>query len=192
MRSSEIGMSSSGTFGPGALATPSNFITLLRVIITPLLMYDVAKNGATWTAFIVWVVLASTDKLDGFLARRQGTTRSGAFLDPLADKLMVFGLFAVLVAKSEIWWLPVIIMAVRETWMSLYRSVLGRKGISVPARPLGKAKTFVQIIAIGLALIPGFYAFGRSEIAALVWVATALAIISGYFYYADGRVQGSN
>lgn len=185
-------MSSSSTFGPGAIATPSNFITLIRVIVTPILMYDVSRNGATWPAFVIWVALASTDKLDGYLARKQGTTRSGAFLDPLADKLMVFGLLAVLVAKNEIWWLPVVVMAIRETWMSLYRSVLGRRGISVPARPLGKAKTFVQVIVIGLALIPGLYSLAKFEIGVLVWVATALALISGYFYYADGRVGESN
>lgn len=180
-----------GNFGPSALATPSNFLTLLRVIVTPFLMYVVIKNGTTWSAFILWVMLASTDKIDGALARRQGTTRSGAFLDPLADKFMVFGLFAVLVAKDEIWWVPVAVMAVRETWMSVYRTVLGRRGISVPARPLGKAKTLVQVVVIGLALIPGGYSTTRSGIAVLVWVATILAVVSGYFYYADGRVKNS-
>lgn len=182
-------MFSQSAFGPGALATPSNFITALRVIVTPVLMYIVAKNGASWSAFIIWVLLASTDKIDGVLARRQGTTRSGAFLDPLADKLMVFGLFIVLVAKGEIWWLPVLLMAVRESLMSIYRSVLGKRGISVPARPLGKAKTFVQVFAIGLALVPGLYGSAKSEIGLLVWLATILALVSGYFYYADGRLK---
>ncbi len=184
-------MSTETTFGPGALATPSNFITLLRVVITPILMYSVDRHGSTWSAFAIWTVLASTDKVDGILARRQGVTRSGAFLDPLADKLMVFGLFAVLVARNEIWWVPVLVMAARETWMSLYRSVLGRKGISVPARPLGKAKTFVQVIVIGLVLIPGVYGNAKVEIGVLVWIATLLALVSGYFYYADGRVRNS-
>lgn len=184
-------MFSSNTFGPSAIATPSNLITLIRVIITPILMYDVAKHGASWLAFIAWIVIASTDKVDGILARKQGTTRSGAFLDPLADKLMVFGLFAVLIANREIWWLPVVLMAIREAWMSIYRSVLARKGISVPARPLGKAKTFVQVIAIGIALIPGLFGVAHFEIAILVWAATGLAVVSGYFYYADGRIRNS-
>ncbi len=184
-------MSTESTFGPGALATPSNFITIIRVIVTPVLMYSVAEHGSTWFAFVIWMILASTDKVDGILARHQGTTRSGAFLDPLADKLMVFGLFAVLVAKNEVWWLPVVVMAIRETWMSLYRSILGRRGISVPARPLGKAKTFVQVIVIGLVLIPGVYGSAKIEIGILVWLATFLALVSGYFYYADGRVRNS-
>ncbi len=184
-------MSTESTFGPGALATPSNFITIIRVIVTPVLMYSVAEHGSTWFAFVIWMILASTDKVDGILARHQGTTRSGAFLDPLADKLMVFGLFAVLVAKNEVWWLPVVVMAIRETWMSLYRSILGRRGISVPARPLGKAKTFVQVIVIGLVLIPGVYGSAKIEIGILVWLATFLALVSGYVYYADGRVRNS-
>ena len=184
-------MSTESTFGPGALATPSSFITIIRVIVTPVLMYSVAEHGSTWFAFVIWMILASTDKVDGILARHQGTTRSGAFLDPLADKLMVFGLFAVLVAKNEVWWLPVVVMAIRETWMSLYRSILGRRGISVPARPLGKAKTFVQVIVIGLVLIPGVYGSAKIEIGILVWLATFLALVSGYFYYADGRVRNS-
>ena len=105
---------------------------------------------------------AVTDGVDGYLARRHGTTRSGAFLDPLADKVLVLGAMVALVAKGVFWWLPVALIAVREVGISAYRSLLGRRGISVPARGLAKVKTVVQEVAVGFALLP---AHGRATTA---------------------------
>ena len=87
-------------------------------------------------------MLAGTDGLDGWLARRQGTTRSGAFLDPLADKVLVLGAMSALVAIDRWWWVPVALIAAREIAISLYRSWVARQGVSVPARPLAKVKTW--------------------------------------------------
>ena len=57
-------------------------------------------TGADWINFVVWGALSLTDGIDGWVARRQGTTRSGAFLDPLADKVVVLGALFALVAKG--------------------------------------------------------------------------------------------
>ena len=65
-------------------------------------------------ALVLWIALCVTDGIDGYFARRQGATRSGAFLDPLADKVLVLGAMAALVANDTFWWVPVAIIAVRE------------------------------------------------------------------------------
>lgn len=102
------------TFGPSALMTPANGITLARLLATPVVVVMVAMRGAGWLPFAVAFTIGATDGVDGWLARRQGTTRSGAFLDPLADKVVVLSLLFVLAAKGEFLWLPVgLVAAVR-------------------------------------------------------------------------------
>src|SRR3974390_2094376 len=118
------------TFGPSALLTPANAITVIRLLATPVLIVLIMLWGASWVTFVFGGLLAMSDGIDGWVARRQGTTRSGAFLDPLADKVVVLGALVALVAKGIIWWLPVAVIAVREIAMSVYRSVAGRRGVS--------------------------------------------------------------
>ncbi|HEX7443253.1 MAG TPA: CDP-alcohol phosphatidyltransferase family protein, partial [Acidimicrobiales bacterium] len=113
------------TFGPSALLTPANAITVLRLLATPVLIVMIMLWGASWVTFVFGGLLAMSDGIDGWVARKQGTTRSGAFLDPLADKAVVLGALIALVAKGIIWWLPVAVIAVREVAMSVYRAVAG-------------------------------------------------------------------
>jgi CDP-diacylglycerol---glycerol-3-phosphate 3-phosphatidyltransferase len=130
--------------------------------------------------------VAATDGLDGWIARRHGTTRSGAFLDPLADKVVVVGALFVLAAEGWVSWVPVGLIAAREVLMQLYRSVLARNGISVPARTSAKFKTLVQDAAVGLCLIP-LVAPHRLVTNAVLWAATALTLLTGFQYLMDGR-----
>src|SRR5437879_446745 len=97
---------------------------MARLASTPLLLAVVLAAGADggWLAVAVWFVLSCTDGVDGWLARRHGTTASGAFLDPLADKVVVIGAMAVLVANGVFWWLPVLLITVREVGISAYRA----------------------------------------------------------------------
>ncbi|HXW34459.1 MAG TPA: CDP-alcohol phosphatidyltransferase family protein, partial [Acidimicrobiales bacterium] len=67
-------MRSSGTFGPSALATPANAVTLARLLAAPVIVVMVALWGPSWIAFGVAFAVAATDGLDGWIARRQGTT----------------------------------------------------------------------------------------------------------------------
>ena len=173
------------SFGPSALATPANAVTIIRLLVAPVLFAMVAADGASWPAVAFWIVLASTDGLDGWIARRQGTTRSGAFLDPLADKVLVLGAMWALVEKDVFWWLPVTLIAVREVGVSLYRSWEGRRGISVPARPWAKVKTVVQDVAVGFALLPSTAThpvIARTVLA----IAVVLTLVTGAQYLLDG------
>ena len=174
------------TFGPSALVTPANGITLARLLATPVVVVMVAMHGAGWVPFAVAFIIGATDGIDGWLARRQGTTRSGAFLDPLADKAVVLSLLFVLAAKGEFSWLPVALIAAREVGMSAYRAVAGRRGISIPARTSAKVKTLVQGIAILLALAPTVVPH-RIVLTVAVWAAVALTLATGAQYLRDGR-----
>ncbi len=170
-----------------ARVTPANAITMVRLLATPLMVALVVVLGPSWTNVAIWSLLASTDFVDGWVARREGPTTSGAFLDPLADKALVLGALAALAASGRIGWMPVVIIAAREGAMSLYRSAMARRGVSVPARPLAKVKTAMQDLAVGLVLLPviGLHhpAVGRD----LLWVAVGLALVSFAQYLADGR-----
>jgi CDP-diacylglycerol--glycerol-3-phosphate 3-phosphatidyltransferase len=173
------------SFGPSALATPANAVTTLRLLIAPVLFAMVAADGASWVAVAFWFVLACTDGLDGWIARKQGTTRSGAFLDPLADKVLVLGAMWALVMIDAFWWLPVSLIALREIGISVYRSWEGRQGISVPARQWAKVKTVVQDVAVGFALLP-LTADHLVVANTFLWAAVALTLVTGLQYLLDG------
>ena len=91
------------TYGESALLTPANILTLVRLVVTPIFMWLIVTQGATWTTTVVGFSAAMSDYFDGIVARRQGTTRSGAFLDPLADKVVVLGSMYTLVYEHYHW-----------------------------------------------------------------------------------------
>jgi CDP-diacylglycerol---glycerol-3-phosphate 3-phosphatidyltransferase len=174
-------------FGPSALATPANVLTIARLVLTVPLLFMVVDTGASWPAVVLWIVLCVTDGIDGHLARRQGTTRSGAFLDPLADKVLVLGTLFALVANGTFWWLPVAVIAVRELGIQGLRSYWGQRGLAIPASGLAKAKTVVQEVAVGFGLLP-LTATDHTWVAtSILWAALVLTVVSGGQYLAEGR-----
>jgi CDP-diacylglycerol--glycerol-3-phosphate 3-phosphatidyltransferase len=173
------------SFGPTALVTPANAVTIARLTVAPVVLALIVADGDSWPAVAAWVVLASTDGVDGYLARRHGTTRAGAFLDPLADKVLVLGAMAALVADGVFWWVPVALIGGREVAMSVYRGVMGRRGVSIPARRSAKAKTVLQAVAVGFALLPPT-AGERWLSTSVLWAAVALTLVSGAQYLLDG------
>jgi CDP-diacylglycerol--glycerol-3-phosphate 3-phosphatidyltransferase len=174
------------TFGPSALATPANAVTLARFVLTPVLLV-VLVGGPSWVAVALWFVLSASDGIDGVIARRQGTTRSGAFLDPLADKFLVLGAMAVLAAKGIFSWWPVLLIAGRELAMSAYRASAGRHGVSVPARRSAKLKTLVQEVAVGLAILPPTADHVPDLADVVLWVSVVLTLVTGGQYLLDAR-----
>ncbi len=110
-------------FGQSALATPANFVTVTRMLVAIPTLILIRDRGASWLTWALWFAITATDSLDGWLARRDGATRSGAFLDPVADKLIVLGGLAVLADTRRV---PVVARAsssrVREFGISLYRT----------------------------------------------------------------------
>ncbi len=176
-------------FGPTALATPANYVTIARLLISPVLLVAIMDSGASWWLLAGWTALCLTDGIDGYLARRHGTTRSGAFLDPLADKVLVLGALAALVAIDRFWIVPVLIIAAREVAISMYRSYWARRGLSIPARSSAKLKTVTQQLAVAFALVP---AAANPEWVAegLLWAAVVLTVATGLHYLYDGSRAG--
>jgi CDP-diacylglycerol--glycerol-3-phosphate 3-phosphatidyltransferase len=174
------------TFGPSALATPANAITIVRLLLAPVAFGLIVDQPVSWLTFVVWAGLTCSDGLDGYLARRHGTTRSGAFLDPLADKVLVLGGLVALVSVDRFAWAPVLIIAGREVLISLYRSYWGRRGIAVPASPLAKAKTFAQSLAVAFAVAPITADNAEWLADVMLWTAVVLAVVSGIQYVVAG------
>jgi CDP-diacylglycerol--glycerol-3-phosphate 3-phosphatidyltransferase len=174
------------SFGPSALATPANALTVARLLATPVFIALIVNKGASWWTVAFGVLVAGSDGFDGWLARRQGATRSGAFLDPLADKVVVLSALFLLSYEHVLPWIPVILIGGREFLMSVYRSWLGRQGVSIPARNSAKVKTLVQDLAIATCLVPPLAPHHDLQLA-VIWLAAAFTIVSGLQYLFDGR-----
>ena len=154
------------------------------ILALPLLAF-IATDGASYWALAAWIVLAGSDGLDGHLARKHGTTRSGAFLDPLADKVLSLGGLWAMVLEGRFWWLPVVLITVREAFISLFRSYWSRRGLAVQASTVAKFKTFLQFGAVGWVVFPlttdlHWLADG------FLWAGVAVAWISAAQYVAAG------
>jgi CDP-diacylglycerol--glycerol-3-phosphate 3-phosphatidyltransferase len=106
----------------------------------------------------------------------------GAFLDPLADKVLVLGAMFFLVNSHVFWIVPVVIIAARELAISLYRTFVGAKGVSVPASKIAKFKTVSQQLSVGFAIAPLTAIDAKWLWNGLLWISVALALISGSQY----------
>lgn len=166
-----------------AVVTWANMITVGRVLASPFLFAMIPTDTkGSWAALAVWIVLCASDGFDGYLARRHGITRSGAFLDPLADKILVLGAMFTLVTRDVFWLLPVAIIAAREIAVSLYRVFVGSKGVSLPASKLAKVKTVVQQWAVGFAIAPITVRDYTWTFTVCLWVAVGLTLLSAGQY----------
>jgi CDP-diacylglycerol---glycerol-3-phosphate 3-phosphatidyltransferase len=134
-----------------------NLISLFRLAVAPILVVLIATKNATllYVAAAVFAVGAVTDGLDGYLARRYDSkTRTGQWLDPLADKVLVSAPVVTLAAVGRFpFWAAAIIIA-RELSVSVLRVFLGLRKIGMPASPLAKVKTTLQLGAITLYILP--------------------------------------
>ncbi len=179
-------MSEQRTYGPTALLTPANLLTIFRLAVTPIFIWLIISRGASWWTTLVGAFAAFTDYFDGIIARRQGTTTSGAFLDPLVDKVVVLASLYTLVYVHSLSIVPVTIIAAREVWMTWYRTVASRRGVSIPARQLPKIKTLVQDFAIAFCVLPPTQHLHWLHNGTL-WLAVLLTLVTGWQYYVDGR-----
>ena len=113
------------------------------------------ERTASYFAAAIFVVGAATDGLDGYLARRHAAvTKTGQWLDPLADKILVAAAVVTLAALGEFPVWAAAIIVVRELGVSLLRAYLGFRGIGMPASKAAKLKTTLQLVAITLYILP--------------------------------------
>jgi len=171
-----------------------NLLTWLRILLIPLMagvfyLPDgwVTSPEANLLAAAFFGVAALTDWLDGYLARALGqTTAFGAFLDPVAAKLMVAAALIVLIDLDRVAPLIGLIIIGREITISALREWMAKAGksASVAVSFVGKLKTTAQMIAIVLLLY--FTPFAGLPIAAigegLIWIAALLTLVSMVYY----------
>ena len=176
-------------FGQGALLTPANLVTIARIVVAIPTLVLIGNDGAGWLVVALWFAVTAGDSVDGWLARRDGTTRSGAFLDPVADKVIVLGGLGVLALRGDYPWWPVVLIAARELGISAYRSVAGRRGIVLPAQRLGKRKAFLQYCAVGIVILP-WTADATWLHAVVLGLALLLTLASGFEIVRRGYEAG--
>lgn len=182
----------------------ANKITLARIFLVPVVMFfllvklnlgsfKIAGNVNTvteWLAALVFIIAASTDGLDGYIARkRKLVTNLGKFLDPLADKLLVSAALISLVEMQRVdAWIVIVIIS-REFAVTGLRLIAAAEGKVMAAGKLGKIKTTIQIIAIVALMINNFpfslihFPFDRLA----VWAAVIITVWSGIDYFSKNR-----
>jgi cardiolipin synthase len=171
-----------------------NYITLLRVVLIPFFI-NFMIYGYIKEAFIVFVVACITDALDGLIARLTSTqTKLGAFLDPMADKLLIISAFVTLVLLDmlPVWF--VIIVVSRDIILLLGSIALYFTGHDFVARPslIGKATTLMQFVTVTLSL--AFKSFGTEMglMTILEWGTAGFTLVSGIQYVARGTKIAGN
>ena len=165
-----------------------NALTLFRIFLVPFLVVVLLTKftGREFVGLGIFLVAAITDFFDGWIARRRNqTTRLGALLDPIADKLLMSAAFISLVEmdpKHVPAWMVVIIIG-REFAVSGLRSIAAQQGVTIAASPLGKGKMVSQVVAISL-LILG-YELGQFRVVGTValWAVMLFALASGVDYF---------
>jgi CDP-diacylglycerol--glycerol-3-phosphate 3-phosphatidyltransferase len=137
-----------------------NFITIARILLIPFFvgLYMAQQDWSIFASGVLFALAAVTDWLDGYLARRMNqTTPFGAFLDPVADKLIVVSALIVLITYHHNAWLtiPSLIIVGREIVISALREWMAEMNdsVAIAVSYLGKVKTTLQMIAITLLLI---------------------------------------
>jgi CDP-diacylglycerol--glycerol-3-phosphate 3-phosphatidyltransferase len=171
------------------------FLTWLRIVAIPLfvaVLYVpeswISERTANVTAMWIFIAAAVTDWADGYLARRWNQMTSfGAFLDPVADKLMVAAALIVLTEKGTVDPFASLIIIGREITISALREWMAQIGQSksVAVNILGKVKTVSQLVAIPFLLFNGvlFGLFHTVPVGrALIWIAALITLLSMLVY----------
>ena len=161
-----------------------NKLTIARVIAVP---FFIAAYLTGWylPAFVIFVLASLTDMLDGKIARKHNlVTNFGKIMDPLADKILVYSAFCLMIPDLVPGWMLIIILA-REFTVAGMRTVAASEGIVIAAGMSGKIKTVLQMIAVPmLLLIPAFPDFVPLCWAAKIflWASLVMTVYSGVEY----------
>ncbi len=165
-----------------------NYITLIRVVLIPFFI-NLMIYGYYRSALLVFLIACVTDALDGLIARlTQKKTELGAFLDPMADKLLIVSAFVtlVLLGKLPVW--LVIIVVSRDVILTLGGLVIYFTTQALRIKPslIGKATTLLQLAVVTLSLLLMTYGTELGLMTAMQWLTAGVTIASGIQYVARG------
>ena len=169
--------------------TPANQLTVLRLLLVPVFALFMLYGRPGW-ALVTFAVAGATDALDGLIARRTGQlTTLGAWLDPMADKLLLVSTFVMLtlpglnlVNRFPIW-LTVLVIS-RDIAIVLTVAVVNLAVARRTFRPsmLGKAATVIYVFTCGLTLIANYLRVHSLIVTIAIWTSLAVTLASGFDY----------
>jgi CDP-diacylglycerol--glycerol-3-phosphate 3-phosphatidyltransferase len=182
-----------------------NRLTVFRIVLVPVIIlvyiFPYAQFGISPRVFSVgqvnisvinlitlaiYAVAAITDALDGHIARsRNMQTTFGKFADPIADKMLTTTMFLLFVSRGIIPVVPVIIMVCRDIVVDGCRMIAASNGKVVSAQMMGKLKTVLQMVSVGLILLNNlpFELWGLPVAQVLLWFAAFVSLASGVSYF---------
>ena len=161
-----------------------NKLTVARVIAVPFFILAFMTNHFL-IAFVIFILASLTDMLDGKIARKYNlVTNFGKIMDPLADKILVYSAFCLLITTGAVpAWMLIIILA-REFTISGMRMVAAAEGIVIAAGLTGKIKTVLQMIAVPLLLLVGPFELLANI---FLWASLIMTVWSGIEYVLKNR-----
>jgi CDP-diacylglycerol--glycerol-3-phosphate 3-phosphatidyltransferase len=136
--------------------TVPNQLTILRIILTPIFLYFFLQNTVEYKLIgtIIFLFAAATDWYDGYVARKFNViTRWGQFMDPLADKILISAALCVFAYLGYIYWWMVIVIVVRDFFITFLRLFALHLGKSIVTSYFAKWKTMVQMTAVIVLII---------------------------------------
>jgi cardiolipin synthase (CMP-forming) len=174
------------------LSTAPNILTVGRIGCVPIVvaMFYLDGDWPRWVTCAVFTVAATTDYVDGYLARNwQQQSLFGRWLDPVADKLLVAAAVVMLVGFDRAPVVPSLVIVLREITVSGLREYMAEVSVGLPVSRLAKWKTAVQMTAIGFLLVGGagpawlpVEAIGWCGL----WIAAILTLVTGWDYLQAG------
>ena len=170
----------------GRIWTVPNQITLLRLGFLPFFLILISYEHYRW-ALLVLVVAGLSDGIDGLLARKLNQKSAlGAYLDPIADKLLLSSSFVILAFKSKLaWWLTIMVLSRDILLLTVAAVILLISGYRpFPPSILGKCTTAVQILLVFLVVLGAAYPGDTFTLLIRIFVYTVavLTIVSGFHY----------
>ncbi|MFN7992061.1 MAG: CDP-diacylglycerol--glycerol-3-phosphate 3-phosphatidyltransferase [Bryobacteraceae bacterium] len=172
-----------------------NLLTILRIFFVPILVAALVQERVSmhiggftitnlWLALGTFLCAASTDLLDGYLARRwRQITTIGTLLDPIADKLLVSSaLIALVQVRAVPAWMVILIVG-REFAVSGLRAIAAAEGYTIKASDLGKTKMVSQVAAIACLLLSLRYPVLAVPAIVLMWGVVVFSILSAVSYF---------
>lgn len=174
-----------------------NRLTIFRVVLVPIIIaclwlnkfpvqgLERYKPELNWAAAWIFAVASITDFFDGHIARKRGiVTVFGSFLDPIADKFLVVSSLIMLQSLNRVNEIVVIILVLREMYMTSLRLLATNEGINVEVSSLGKWKTATQMVAIPLLMVyQNWWIVPMALIGTvLIYIASFLSLYSSVLY----------
>ena len=168
-----------------------NMLTVLRIALVPVMVWllrEEPNNTEEIVSLVIFIGAMITDIVDGWLARKWDLVSPvGAYLDPLADKLMTITVLVMLVPLGRVPAWIVALLLCREVAITGLRSIASQEGLTLAASSLGKLKTVYLGTAIGFLLFHTEWlgCDAHSAGIALLWMATAFSLLSGLHYFKE-------